>query len=161
MREGQFRQDLFFCLNAVQIEIPPLCRRPDDIAMTAAEFLARHNARCRTAKRFEAEALVALRGYPWPGNVRELRHVVERAAVLADGDAIDLSDLPLEVRRTGAPPDPSGVATTPLAELERQHIARVLAMMRGHRARAALALGISERSLYRKLLEYGLNHDAG
>jgi DNA-binding NtrC family response regulator len=158
MREGQFRQDLFFRLNAVQIEIPPLRQRQDDVASLLAEFLARHNARCGTSKRFAPETLEGLRSYRWPGNVRELRHVVERAAVLADGDLVGPADLPAEVRReserAAAPLEGEAL---PLADVERRHIARVLAQMGGHRARAARALGISERSLYRKLIEYDLN----
>ncbi len=157
--EGQFRQDLFFRLNAIHCELAPLRARRDEIPHLAQHFLARHNARYGTSKSLADGTLAALGAYRWPGNVRELRHAVERAAVLADGDVIRPPDLSPEVRSRAAPEQASpaeGEPLLPLQEMERRYLARVLAHVGGHRARAAAVLGISERSLYRKIQEYHL-----
>ncbi len=158
--EGKFRQDLFFRLNAIHVDLAPLRMRRGDIPFLAEHFLSRHNARYGTRKAFAGEAIAALSDYRWPGNVRELRHAVERAAVLADGDVIRAPDLPSEVRAAAAPEPPreeGGEALLPLVEVERRYLARVLAHAGGHRARAAALLGISERNLYRKIQEFHLD----
>jgi DNA-binding NtrC family response regulator len=155
--EGKFRRDLYFRLHAIQIEIPPLRQRRTDIPILVEHFVAQHNARNGTRKRFSPAAVEQLAGYDWPGNVRQLRHVVEHSLVLADGDVIAPADLPAEVRQALARPDPESRLT--LADLERRHIARVLAEVAGHRARAAQILGISERNLYRRIHEYQLDDD--
>lgn len=154
----QFRWDLFYRLNTIHVELPPLRERQDDIASLAEHFIARWNARHQTRKSIASKAMACLRAYRWPGNVRELRHVVERALVLADGNTVGIADLPPEVH---AVPSLTTSAThaLPLAELERRHISRVLHDVSGHRARAAEILGISERTLYRKLGE--LEMEAG
>ncbi len=158
MEEGKFRQDLYFRLNAIHIDIPPLRQRRNDIPVLGEHFVALHNARHGTRKAFSPSATEVLLHYDWPGNVRELRHVVERALVLADGDLIKPRDLPAELRqaagRVGTEGETAGLA---LAEVERRHIARVLAQVGGHRARAAQLLGISERNLYRRIHEYHLD----
>ncbi len=158
--EGQFRQDLFFRLNAIHVELKPLRMRRGDIPFLVEHFLSRHNARYGTRKSFAREAIDVLSAYGWPGNVRELRHAVERAAVLADGDVIRAPDLPPEVRaRTGGDRPETGEPEPllPLVEVERRYLARVLAYAGGHRARAAALLGISERNLYRKIQEFHLD----
>jgi len=156
MEEGKFRRDLFFRLNAIHVELPPVRQRRDDIPGLVRHFVAHHNARHGSDISVSPAALEVLRRYDWPGNVRELRHVVERALVLADGDAIRPADLPAELRRA-AGVGPEGGASLALADVERRHIARVLAQVGGHRARAALLLGISERNLYRRIHEYHLD----
>ncbi len=158
--EGQFRQELFFRLNAIHVELAPLRTRRGDIPLLAQHFLSRHNARYGTSKRLARETLEALCDYRWPGNVRELRHAVERAAVLADGDVIQSADLPSEVRSPTAPERAhiaEGDPVLPLLEVERRYLIRVLAHVGGHRARAAAVLGISERNLYRKIQEFHLD----
>jgi DNA-binding NtrC family response regulator len=158
--EGKFRQDLFFRLNAIHVDIAPLRARREDIPFLAEHFLSRHNARYGTRKTFARGAVAVLSDYLWPGNVRELRHAVERAAVLADGDVIRTADLPPEVRaRSAAEPPPAGEGEPllPLVEVERRYLARVLAHTGGHRARAAALLGVSERNLYRKIQEFHLD----
>ena len=160
MHEGKFRQDLYFRLDAIHIDIPALRQRRDDIPALVEHFAARHNARHGTRKAFSAAAAEVLRRYDWPGNVRELRHVVERALVLAEGELIRPPDLPGEIRQAAGLVGTEGdTASLALAEVERRHIARVLAQVGGHRARAAQLLGISERNLYRRIHEYHL--DAG
>ncbi|MHB8876849.1 MAG: sigma-54-dependent transcriptional regulator [Myxococcaceae bacterium] len=162
MRAGQFRQDLYFRLNTIHIDLPPLRRRREEIAFLVQHFVSRHNESYRTRKTVSPEAMAVLTAHDWPGNVRELRHVIERALVLADDDAIKTADLPIEVQREPALPlaAAAGEAGT-LAEIEARHIARVLSEVGGHRARAAQVLGISERSLYRKIHEYHLDSDTG
>jgi two-component system NtrC family response regulator/two-component system response regulator AtoC len=162
MDEEKFRRDLYFRLNAIHIEIPPLRERRHDIPVLVEHFVSQHNARYGTRKRISPAATEVLVGYAWPGNVRELRHVVERSAVLADSDVIEPTDLPAEVHaaEVGLCPEAGHTPGLTLAELERRHIARVLDDVRGHRARAAQLLGISERNLYRKIHEYQLEPDA-
>jgi DNA-binding NtrC family response regulator len=160
--EGRFRRDLFFRLNAIHVELLPLRKRRGDVPFLAEHFLARHNARYGIHKALAPDALEALVDYAWPGNVRELRHAVEGAAVLADGDQIRAADLPPELRsvaRAEPAPTPAEEAEPlwPLLEVERRHLQRVLAHAAGHRARAAALLGISERSLYRKIQEFHLD----
>ncbi len=163
MEEGEFRRDLFFRLNAIHIDIPPLRQRRGDIPLLVEHFVAQHNTRHGTQKGVSPAAMEVLLRYEWPGNVRELRHVVERSLVLADTGFIRPADLPPELRqavgRSRLEADqPSGLA---LAEVERRHIARILAEVAGHRARAAQVLGISVRNLYRKIREYHLEGDEG
>jgi two-component system response regulator HydG len=157
--EGKFREDLFFRLDAIHLELPPLRARSGDIPFLAEHFLARHNARYGTRKVLAADTVDALRAYGWPGNVRELRHAVERAAVLADGEAIRVQDLPSQVHCRQADLE-RGEGREPLltlVETERRYLARVLAHVGGHRLRAAEILGISERNLYRKIREFHLD----
>jgi DNA-binding NtrC family response regulator len=159
MAEGKFRQDLFFRLSAIHIEIPPLRQRRNDIPVLVEHFVAQHNARHGTRKGISPAAIEVLLRYDWPGNVRELRHAVERALVVADGDLIRPRDLPAELRQAAGRMgmDAEQAASLALAEVERRHIARVLAQVGGHRARAAQLLGISERNLYRRIHEYHLD----
>ena len=158
MEEGKFRRDLFFRLNAIHVELPPLRERRREIPVLVDHFVAHHNQRHGAHKRLSPGAAEALQTYDWPGNVRQLRHVVEGSLALADGDLVGPADLPPEVReaarRRGAGIEPGSLLT--LAEVERRHIARVLAEVGGHRARAAHLLGISERNLYRRIHEYHL-----
>jgi DNA-binding NtrC family response regulator len=162
--EGRFRQDLFFRLNAIHVELVPLRKRREDVPFLAGHFLARHNTRYATHKSLAADAVEAMMDYAWPGNVRELRHAVERAAVLADGDEIRTSDLPPELRsvsRVELTSADQAEPLLPLLEVERRYLQRVLAHAGGHRARAASVLGISERSLYRKIQEFHLEEPLG
>ncbi len=156
MGEGKFRRDLYFRLNAIHFEIPPLRKRRGDVPVLVQHFVAQHNARHGTRKGISPAAAEVLLRYDWPGNVRELRHVVERALVLAERDLIRPGDLPVELRQSaglGAGAEPT---TLTLAAVERLQIARVLELVGGHRARAAQLLGISERNLYRRIRDYEL-----
>ncbi len=156
VEEGKFRRDLYFRLNAIKVELEPLRQRRNEIRFLVEHFVAQHNARHAARKLVSPGAARVLSAYDWPGNVRQLRHVIERALVLADADAITPADLPAEVREADTRFGPDRPALT-LAEMERRHIARVLAEVGGHRAHAAQLLGISERNLYRKIHEHGLD----
>jgi transcriptional regulator with PAS, ATPase and Fis domain len=157
--KGLFREDLFYRMSTITVEIPPLRKRPGDVELLARHFVAALNARYGSNKRLAESAVMALRRHGWPGNVRELLHAVEAAAVVCEGAEIGEEHLPAAVRGSGvAPVAPStdGTRMPTLEELELQHIQRALAASGGHRGNAARVLGISERNLYRKLKEYRL-----
>jgi DNA-binding NtrC family response regulator len=150
---GRFRRDLFYRLHVIDLRIPPLRERAEDVLPLARALLAEAAQRTRCpVSGFTARAAAALLRHTWPGNVRELANVVERAVVLARGPRVDVEDLPEELQRA-APPSRSGLART-LAEVERVHTLAVLDASGGHRERAAKQLGIGVATLYRKLREW-------
>jgi len=155
--KGLFREDLFYRMSTITIEIPPLRKRAGDIDLLARHFMDRLNERYGSTKRLSDDAIRALRAHSWPGNVRELLHVVEAAVVVCEGEYVVPEHLPLPVVTPVplAAPPPNGALPT-LIELEIIHIRRALEASHGHRANAARILGISERNLYRKLKEYRL-----
>jgi len=152
--DGAFRADLYYRINTVSITLPPLRERASDIPLLARHFLQRStNGVPRT---LSVEALDALLAYPWPGNVRELRNVIDRAALVAPGAEIRAIDLALG---TGMPVASRAAADalTSLEEMERRHIDVVLKQVNWHQGRAADVLGISPKTLYRKIREYGIS----
>jgi DNA-binding NtrC family response regulator len=156
--EGRFREDLFYRLNVIEIHLPPLRERREDIPLLVRNFITRTaREQGREEKAIEPAALSALINYAWPGNVRELQNAIERAFTLS-GEAIDLDSLPPRVRdaagqRAGTIQDPDGLRPT-LEEIERQHIFETLASVNQDKARAANILGIDLSTLYRKLKRY-------
>jgi transcriptional regulator with GAF, ATPase, and Fis domain len=169
MRNGRFREDLFYRLNTFPVTIPPLRKRVEDIPELAKFFIDKYARKFgRKFDTMKKDTIQRLQSYDWPGNVRELLHVVEAAMVLCEGPVIRQGHLPAAVRSDTAgtglarteTPAPSSAAveggTLTLAAVERSHIERVLHAHHGHRGLAAKALGISERNLYRKLREWGL-----
>ena len=154
--EGRFRQDLLFRLNTVEIHIPPLRERREDILPLAEYFLQQHcNRYRRTLQGFTPGANEALLKHSWPGNVRELDHVVERAALMSSGGIVTAFDLALQPGR-----DPgviSRIDEMSLEEVERLLIKKALARFSGNANRAAEALGLSRSALYRRLQKYGLS----
>ena len=155
IRAARFRQDLFYRLRVVEIAVPPLRERREDILALARSFVSDASARMdRNICGFTPAAAQRLLGYGWPGNVRELENVVERAVVLARRSRIDLEDLPQEIGL--AVPDPIDAnAVRSLADVERDYILSVLRAVGGNRAQAAAKLGIGPATLYRKLKEFG------
>jgi DNA-binding NtrC family response regulator len=157
VRQGLFREDLFYRLSTIILKVPPLRERGDDIDLLADHFIKILNDRFSLRKRIGPHARELLRLHGWPGNVRELLHAVERALVLCEGDEIGPEHLPGVMRsreeQAGAKDE---IRLHSLAEVEKEHIERVLGAVNGHRGRAAGILGISERNLYRKLKTYGL-----
>jgi DNA-binding NtrC family response regulator len=148
VREGRFREDLLFRLNTVEIRLPPLRDRTEDIPLLARHFLERHAARYRRpATSFEPAALDALVRHPWPGNVRELDHVVERAVLLAPGDRLGVGDLALATAEGGG----AALEQMTLADAERVLIRRALERAGGNVTVAARTLGVSRSALYRRL----------
>ena len=155
IKNGRFRQDLFYRLNTITIALPALRERREDVRVLAEHFVERNAAYGR--KRLSPEVLAALEAYDWPGNVRELQHAIERAVILAAGDVIQLADLPAELQTGGAP---SALPAGSLEDMERQHIISVLRQVSGHRGKAATLLGIDPKTLYRKIHGYGINPEA-
>jgi len=153
--QGRFRQDLLFRLNTVEIRLPPLRDRIEDIPVLAEHFLKLHRERYRRPiMGFTPEALDALRQHLWPGNVRELDHVIERAVLMSPGNMVTAFDLALE-----ATPDArlsARLEEMSLEDAERLLIKKALARFEGNANRAAEALGLSRSALYRRLQKYGL-----
>jgi DNA-binding NtrC family response regulator len=164
VQQGRFRADLFYRLNVISLHVPPLRERREDIPALVSHFLTLYRERFnRPALSLSAEAQRRLETYDWPGNVRELKNTLERAAALSTSDTLEADQLLLDSATQkvdgAASSDASTSAPQPhpptLEEIERQHILRVLAETGGNRERAAAVLGISARTLYRKLREYG------
>src|SRR5215213_1414425 len=167
VRDGRFRADLFYRLNVVSLHILPLRERPADIPALIDYYLTLYRQRFnRPALALSAEARRRLENYAWPGNVRELRNCLERAIALSASDTIEAGQLMLHGdggeagAAAGERSQPAALGAQPstLYQLERQHILRVLAEAGGNRERAAAILGISARTLYRKLREYETNN---
>lgn len=153
---GEFRQDLLFRLNTVEIYLPPLRERPEDIRLLAEHFLAQHSARYRRPLQgFTKEALEAMMRHSWPGNVRELDHVIERAVLMSTSAVVTAFDLALQSGRDTAVS--SRIDEMSLEEVERLLISKALARFGGNANRAAEALGLSRSALYRRLQKYGLS----
>ena len=155
--EGRFREDLFYRLNVIELHLPPLRERREDIPLLVRHFVARTAAeQSQPEKPFAREAMAAMINYAWPGNVRELQNAVERAFTLS-ADEIDLESLPPRVREAAggaaAVRDPDGLRPT-LAEVERRYLLETLAAVNQDKARAANILGIDLSTLYRKLKRY-------
>jgi DNA-binding NtrC family response regulator len=147
---GRFRQDLFFRLNTVEIYLPPLRERPEDVPALAAHFLSRHAQRHRKELRgFEPAALEVMLAYAWPGNVRELDHVVQRAVLLARSDEVRAADLGLQP--SGAGGGERRLEEMSLEEVERLLIQKALRRFGGNVSQAADALGLSRSALYRRM----------
>jgi two-component system response regulator AtoC len=171
VREGKFRDDLFFRLNVVRITMPPLRERKEDIPLLVRGFL-RHFAKANDKKTVDltAEAMNALLTYNWPGNVRELRTAIEHGVVMATGPKITLRDLPAAVRQAAATPLTRGISATKafgeksspldLHETERRLILQALAATNGNVTAAAKKLGISRRTLHRKINEMNATKSA-
>jgi len=157
VRAGSFRADLFDALGQVSIALPPLRERSVDIPILAQAFVREFGG--VRGPSLAAEAIDALQNYSWPGNLRELRNVLERAVLLAGGGIIHAHDLPLPAAvRSSSSSDDAPLA---LEEVERRHIAAVLQRTHWHQGKAATLLGISAKTLYRKIREYGFERPAG
>jgi two-component system response regulator HydG len=176
---GRFRKDLFFRLNVVNLRIPPLRERKEDIPLLAAHALDRLRHESGVAYSFADDALRLMMAYDWPGNVRELEHAIERACALSSGPLLHLGDFPTQLQdhqfhaaredRTltaagfdhlgaHAPAAEAG-SVLPIAELEKQAILTTIHQLKGDKLMAARMLGIGKTTLYRKLKEYGLGED--
>ena len=154
VREGRFREDLFYRLNVIQIELPPLRERPEDLVALAERLLIFFGRSChRAIAGFTGEALDLLKKYGWPGNLRELRNVIERSVILCQGERIDVIHLPDNLRSA----DPSIRLGDPvrLDKVEEEHIRRVLASV-GSLQETADILGIDQATLWRRRKQYGI-----
>ncbi|HWQ53173.1 MAG TPA: sigma 54-interacting transcriptional regulator, partial [Bryobacteraceae bacterium] len=150
---GRFRQDLLFRLNTIEIGLPPLRDRREDIPVLAMHFLRQHAQHYRKdVTCFEEAAVKAMLQHPWPGNVRELDHAVERGILMAQGSTVKAADLALRVARDGPP----RMDEMSLEEVECLLIKKALARFGGNVSHAAGALGLSRSALYRRIQRYGL-----
>jgi len=159
IKAGRFREDLYYRLNVIEIGLPPLRERPDDILPLAKRFI--HELGPRMGKEVsgvDRQAAGILLGYPWPGNIRELENTIERALILSEGALLGADDLPDHIRaqagagaEPGQGPGPSGTLKEAVAEFEKDLISRALAQNQGDKERTAQELGINLATLYRKL----------
>ena len=158
--QGTFREDLFYRLNVIQVALPPLRDRREDIPALAEHFLARAAVKLGRPLRLSPAALERLLRYPWPGNVRELENALERAAILARSEHVEPDDLPPHVSAgLQLGPSPALPRQISLAEAERAHILQTLERFGRNHSGAAEALGIGRTTLWRKLKEYGIDRD--
>jgi DNA-binding NtrC family response regulator len=158
VREGRFREDLFYRLNVVRMNLPALRERREDIELLAQHFLDTFSAKYHKCHlQFSPEVSARLGAYDWPGNIRELKNCVERAVILARGPVIDVDLLPERLQQEPSDLLTGGVSVGfSLADMEKEMIRRALEHTEGHRKRTAEILGISERDLYYKLKKYQL-----
>ena len=166
VEKGAFRKDLFYRINVVNLRLPPLRDRREDIPLLAAHFLDRVGRDRRARYTFSDEALRVMMEYSWPGNVRELEHAVERACTMTSGPVLELGDFPTQLQQHGLESrrqtpnghDPESVATgvMPLADVERKAILDAIRLLNGDKLQAARLLRIGKTTLYRKLKEYGI-----
>jgi two-component system response regulator HydG len=167
VEHGTFRKDLFYRLNVVNLRLPALRERREDIPLLAAHFLDRISREHGTKFSLSDEALRTMMRHDWPGNVRELENAVERACALSSGPVLHLGDLPTQLQQEGLAAHRSparvdqvgsndGQNVTPLAELERVAILETVRALHGDKLKAAKLLGIGKTTLYRKLKEYGI-----
>ncbi len=166
VKEGNFREDLYYRLKVMTVRVPPLREHADDIPFLAETFLQRYVAEAKLGpRRFTHEALSHMEHYPWPGNVRELAHVIERAVTLSDGELLDVEDLGLDDERPLAaavdfPDEPlfgaEGDTTLNLDVVTQRLVVTALKKTRGHKGRAASLLGIHPRTLTRMMRRYGI-----
>ena len=154
VRSGGFRQDLFFRLNVVQIKLPPLRERKNDIPLLVHTFLEKFSDAQGKVRTISEDAIARLLAYDWPGNVRELENAVERAVALGSGPILHVGDLPSNLKYDMPAPLPDKDEFLPLEELERRAILRALRESGGDKLRAARLLGIGKTTLYRKLKQY-------
>ncbi len=159
--QGNFRRDLYYRLNVLRVELPPLRMREDDVRLLVMHFINFFGQRCsRPNLKAAPEVLEAFAKYQWPGNVRELKNAVERMVILAHGEELTMADLPPEIagdqviRVQGGP---GGLR--PISEVEREHILAVLEQVGGNKKRAAEILAIDRSTLYAKLKQYGVMSD--
>ena len=168
VEKGSFRKDLFYRLNVVNLRLPSLRDRREDIPLLAAHFLDRISKGHTRKFTLNDEALRAMMRHDWPGNIRELEHSIERACALSSGPVLQLGDLPTQLQQQGleshraaastaeASPADRAAEVLPLAEMERQAILGAIRLLHGDKLLAARLLGIGKTTLYRKLKEYGI-----
>jgi DNA-binding NtrC family response regulator len=158
IRNGQFRQDLYFRLNVVQVKLPPLRERKSDIPILVTSFLEKFCDPQQAPRTISNDALQRLMAYDWPGNVRELENAIERAVALGSGPIVHVADLPSNLIYPTGDRAPEREELLPLEELERRAILRALRQTGGDKLATARLLGIGKTTLYRKLKQYHADH---
>ena len=156
---GQFRQDLFYRINTVALQLPPLRKRKEDLSLLANAFLERHaQTHGRTSLRFHADVLTALEGHDWPGNVRELEHVIERAVILCEGDRVSLEDLPFHFHGIDPWADEETEAGLEhfVNRTKKYYITKVLQESNGNKAEAARRLQVNRSYLFQLIKQLNI-----
>jgi DNA-binding NtrC family response regulator len=176
VERGSFRKDLYFRLNVVNLRIPPLRSRKEDIAPLAMHFLERMEKESGVKRTFSDATLRVMTEYEWPGNVRELENAIERACALSSGPVLHMGDLPTQLQnfrlqqgpeiheqeeRLERPVSASDGTIVSIAEMEKQAILGTIRQLKGDKLMAAKLLGIGKTTLYRKLKEYGITEGLG
>ncbi len=163
VKGGRFREDLFYRLNTITLRMPPLRKRPEDVAMLVRHFLDKAGFGSARQLTISARALEAMTKYSWPGNIRELQNTIEQLKVLAEGPEIKLEDLPFNIRMAQSASQNSSQSSSSetlipltLDDLEKNHILQMLAYHHGNKTKTAKILGITIKTLYNKLHRYGL-----
>ncbi len=156
VEKGHFRADLFYRLNVIPLEIPPLRHRPEDVSQLAQFFLQESCKNFGKNLSLLGEDMVkALQVYSWPGNIRELKHVIERMVVMAKGGSLTLKDLPKDIREAQSVPAPGKIVLN-RKESEIENIRRALTQTNGNQSKAAALLGVTRKTLFNKIKRYGL-----
>jgi two-component system response regulator HydG len=170
VKAGRFREDLFYRLNTITLRVPPLRKRPEDVAMLVRHFLDHSRYGASRVLGVDAKAMNALKNYSWPGNIRELQNTIEQLRILVEGSEIRLEDLPFNIRMAQTQAQQPGQAASTgggntiamsLEDLERNHILQMLAYQHGNKTKTAKVLGITIKTLYNKLHRYGLLESSG
>ncbi len=165
VKNGRFREDLFYRLNTITLRVPPLRKRPDDVAMLVRYFLDHSRYGSSRSLQVDAKAMTAFKNYAWPGNIRELQNTIEQLRILVEGNEIRLEDLPFNIRMAQVSSEQAGqhgggssshTIAMSLEDLERNHILQMLAYQHGNKTKTAKVLGITIKTLYNKLHRYGL-----
>jgi DNA-binding NtrC family response regulator len=156
IKKGAFREDLYYRLNVIPIELPPLRDRHDDIPLLIDRFVRKFNDQYGLTVKFSRGAVTELCRYAFPGNVRELINIVERCVTLADGKVVEKKDLPLHILKGRSARTPLLSLAEVAVEAEKSHIARILKITQGNRTQAAEILGISRKTLWEKMSNYNL-----
>lgn len=156
VRQGRFREDLYYRLNVIPLQLPPLRQRQTDIPLLTQAFTRRFNDQLGTAVSFSPEALEILRNYTFPGNVRELLNIVERTIALAGGKLIRPADLPRHLVKAKSKKTALATLHEVVAQAEKEHLAAILRLTKGNRSRAAEILGISRKNLWEKLNQHNI-----
>jgi two-component system response regulator HydG len=160
VRAKRFREDLYYRLDVLPLNVPPLRDRPEDLRILADSLLKDAARRMnRTVVGYTAGAIEVMMSYRWPGNIRELENIVERLCALSVGTTLDVADLPAEIRQPAMSSSQAPSAIRPLRDVERDHILDVLSRCGGNRTQAAQLLGIAQDTLYRRLREYRLANE--
>jgi DNA-binding NtrC family response regulator len=157
LQQEQFREDLYYRLSVVQIQVPSLDDRREDIPLLVAHFLSQFNLRSERQVSIERAAIERLQSASWPGNVRELENTINRLAIFALADRIAYSDVEAGMHRSATKADGTSCGPERLNELEREHIVRMLKQTQGNKSEAAKRLGIERKTLYKKALRYGID----
>jgi len=162
VREGRFRADLYYRLNVIPIDIPPLRERMDDLPLLVDHFVRKFCEKTKSrSRKVSDEAMELLRGYAWPGNVRELENIIERAILLNRSETLEPADFPekLSQHQSTAIVSSGKPATPTLESIEKAYIHYVMSQTEGRKAEAARILGIDTSTLYRKIHRYDLEAD--